>query len=155
MKIGRGVIILVLVVLSYPVLELVIEYGRTKSDAYQAATQFALNNPVVSRVTGPVSKVRIDNRFNFRFCSRQGDYTLDLTGEHADATLQIQVQYLAESWVVTEAVLHTADHTTHSIRQTTTDWRTDATSIWPNSPFLWKNACYGTSFPPMLSGTFG
>ena len=155
MKIGRGVIILVLIVLSYPVLEFVIEYGRTHSDAYHVATQFALNNPVVSRVTGPVLKIQIDNRFNFHFCSRQADYTMNLTGENADATLQIQVQYLGESWVVTEAVLHTADHNNHSIKQTTTDWRTEATSTWRESPFLWNNACYGTSFPPMFSGTFG
>lgn len=155
-KLGRIVIILVLALLSYPLLEVIIEYCRSQSDAYQAAKQFAVTNSDVIQVTGPVSKVRIDNRFNFRFCSRQADYTVDLTGENANAILQIQVQYLADSWVVTEAALHTGDHITHSIRQTTTDWGTDATSsAWPDSPFLWNNACYATSFPPMLSGTFG
>lgn len=153
-KIGRFVIILVLVLLSYPVLELMIESGRTLSDAYQMATQFAVNNSDVFQVTGPVSKVRLDNRFNFHFCSRQADYSLDLTGKKADATLQIQVKYLSDSWVVTEAALSTADHTTLAIRQTTTDWGSDSTSAGLY-PFLWKKACYATSFPPMLSGTFG
>ena len=152
-KIGRVVIILVLVVLSYPVLEFIIEYGRTQSEAYQVAKQFAVTNSDVIQVTGPVSKMRLDNKFNFHFCSRQADYTLDLTGEHADATLQIQVKYLADSWIVTEAALRTADHTTRSIRQTTTDWGSDSTSAGLY-PFLWRDACYATSFPPRLSGTF-
>lgn len=147
-------IILVLVLLSYPVLELIIKYGRTHSDAYQLATQFAVNNSDVFQVTGAVSKVRLDNRFNFHFCSRQADYTLDLTGEKAKATLQIQVKYIADSWVVTEAALSTADHTTLAIRQASKDWGSDSASAGLY-PFLWKKACYATSFPPMLSGTFG
>lgn len=152
-KIGGIAIILVLVVLSYPVLELVIEYCRAQSEAYHAATQFAVTNSDVTRVTGPVSTVRIDNRFNFHFCGKQADYTLELTGENADATLQIQVKYLEGSWGVTEAVLYTADHTTRVLRQTTTDWSVDSSKAGFN-PFLWKNACYATSFPPMVSGTF-
>lgn len=153
-KIGRVVIILVLVVLSYPVLEFIIEYGRTHSEAYHVATQFAVTSSDVLQVTGPVSSVRIDNRFNFHFCGKQADYTLDLTGENADTTLQVQVKDLADAWVVTEAVMRMANHTTRFIRQTTTDWSVDADAdgIYP---FLWKNACYGTSFPPMLSGTLG
>lgn len=152
-KIGRVVIILVLVLLSYPVLEFIIEYGRTHSEAYHVATQFAVTNSDVLQVTGPVSSVRIDNRFNFHFCGKQADYTLDLTGEHADVILQIQVKNLADSWVVTEAVLRRANHTTRFIRQTTTDRSVDA-DAYGLYPFLWKNACYATSFPPMLSGTF-
>lgn len=152
-KIGRVVIILVLVVLSYPVLEFMIEYGRTHSEAYHVARQFAVTNSDVIQVTGPVSTVRIDNRFNFHFCSKQADYTLDLTGEHATVILQIQVKYLADSWVVTEAALRMANHTTRFLTQTTTNWNVDAdaTGFYP---FLWRNACYATSFPPSLSGTF-
>ncbi len=153
-KIGRVVIILVLVVLSYPVLEFMIEYGRTHSEAYHVARQFAVTNSDVIQVTGPVSTVRIDNRFNFHFCSKQADYTLDLTGEHATVILQIQVKYLADSWVVTEAVLRTAGHPPRVIRQTTTDWYADADEARVY-PFLWRNACYATSFPPSLSGTSG
>lgn len=152
-KIGRVVIILVLVLLSYPVLELMIEYGRTHSEAYHVARHFAVTNSDVLQVTGPVFSVRIDNRFNFHFCGKQADYTLDLRGEHADVILQIQVKELADSWVVTEAALRMANHTTRFIRQTTTDWSVDADAAGLY-PFLWRNACYATSFPPMLSGTF-
>ncbi len=153
-KIGRVVIILVLVLLSYPVLEFIIEYGRARSEAYHVATQFAVTNSDVLRVTGPVSSVRIDNRFNFHFCGKQADYTLDLTGELADVILQIQVKDLADSWVVTEAALRTAGHPPRVIRQTTTDWYADADEARVY-PFLWRNACYATSFPPMLTGTSG
>ncbi len=153
-KIGRVVIILVLVLLSYPVLEFIIEYGRTHSEAYHVATQFAVTNSDVLQVTGPVSSVRIDNRFNFHFCGKQADYTLDLTGEHADVILKIQVKDLADSWVVAEAVLRTAGHPPRVIRQTTADWRMDPDTAGLY-PFLWRNACYATSFPPMLSGTSG
>ncbi|NGZ95615.1 MAG: hypothetical protein CV089_05710 [Nitrospira sp. WS110] len=153
-KIGRIVIILVLVLLSYPVLELIIEYGRTHSDAYQVATQFAVNNSDVLQVTGRVATVQFDNRFNFHFCGEQADYTLKLTGELADVILQIQVKYLADSWIVTEAALRMANHTTRFIKQTTTDWSVDA-DVSGLYPFLWRNACYATSFPPMLSGTSG
>ncbi len=153
-KIGRLVIILVLVLLSYPVLELIIEYGRTHSDAYHVATQFAVNNSDVFQVTGLVAKVRLDNRFNFHFCGNQADYNLDLTGEKAVATLQIQVKYIADSWIVTEAALIRESHEAIPIQQTTKDWGSDSTSAGLY-PFLWKKACYATSFPPMLSGTFG
>lgn len=151
-KIGRIVIIFVLIVLSYPVLELMIEYGRTHSDAYHMARQFAVTNAEVLQVTGPVSTVRIDNRFNFHFCSNQADYTMDLTGEKANAILQIQVKYGEETWDVLEAVLITESHEAIPIQQTTTwDSDSDSTEIYP---FLWKNACYATSFPPRLSGRF-
>lgn len=152
-KIGRVVIILVLVLLSYPILEFMIEYGRTQSEAYHVATQFAVTNSDVLQVTGPVSSIRIDNRFNFHFCGKQADYTLDLTGEKVDAVLQIQVQYRNEFWVVTEAALRMVGHPPRVIRQTTADWYADANEARVY-PFLWRNACYATSFPPMLSGTF-
>ncbi len=152
-KIGRVVIIFMLIVLSYPVLELMIEYGRTHSEAYHVATQFAVTNSDVLQVTGSVSSVRIDNRFNFHFCGKQADYTLDLTGERADVILQVQMKELADSWVVTEAALRTAGHPPRVIQQTTTDWYADADEVRVY-PFLWRNACYATSFPPMLRGTF-
>lgn len=110
------------------------------------AKQFAVTNSDVIQVTGPVSKVLLDNRFNFHFCGDQADYTLELTGEHADVILQIQLKYLADSWVITEAALRMANHTTRFIRQTTADWSVDADASGLY-PFLWRNACYATSFP--------
>lgn len=92
-----------------------------QSDAYQAAKHFALTDPAVMSLTGPIAEV------NLRFWSGahvtysgsggEASFVLSVKGEKEESILDVRLNRTANSWNVIEAYLTTKNQKGIPIKQ--------------------------------------
>jgi hypothetical protein len=95
-----------------------------QSDAYQEAMHFALTNPEVTNVTGPVSEVSLNfwSGFHVTYSGSGGEasFVLSVKGEKAESVVvDVRMMRTANSWNVIEAYLTTKNQKGIPIKQKT------------------------------------
>jgi hypothetical protein len=95
-----------------------------QSDAYQEATHFALTNPEVMNLTGPISEVSLNfwSGFHVTYSGSGGEasFVLSVKGEKAESVvLDVRMMRAANSWNVIEAYLTTKSKKGIPIKQKT------------------------------------
>jgi hypothetical protein len=93
-----------------------------QSDAYQEATHFALTNPEVMNVTGPISEVSLNfwSGFHVTYSGSGGEasFVLSVKGEKDESiVLDVRMMRAANSWNVTDAYLTSKIHKGRQIKQ--------------------------------------
>src|SRR4029077_5351684 len=93
-----------------------------QSDAYQEATHFALTNPEVMNVAGPISEVNWDFWSGFHIISSgsggEASFVLNVKGAKDEAVvLDVRMIRAANSWIVNEAYLTTKSQKGIPIKQ--------------------------------------
>jgi len=96
-------------------------FSTIQSDAYQEAMHFALTNPEVMNVAGPISEVNWDFWSGFHISSGNGgeaSFVLNVKGAKDEAVvLDVQMMRAANSWIVNEAYLTSKNHKGIPIKQ--------------------------------------
>jgi len=94
-----------------------------QSDAYQEAKRFALTNPEVMNLAGPISEVtlRFWSGFHVTYSGSGGEasFVLDVKGGKEESILDVRMTRVANSWNVIEAYLTTKDQKGIPIKQKT------------------------------------
>jgi hypothetical protein len=93
-----------------------------QSDAYQEATHFALTNPEVMNVSGPISEVNWDFWSGFHVVQSgsggEASFVLSVKGAKDEAVvLDVRMMRAANSWIVNEAYLTSKNHQGIPIKQ--------------------------------------
>lgn len=96
-------------------------FFTVKSDAYQEATHFALTNPEVMNVTGPISEVNLKfwSGFQVIYSGSGGEasFMLSVKGKKDECVLDVRMMRAANSWIVNEAYLTTTNKKGIAIKQ--------------------------------------
>jgi hypothetical protein len=94
-----------------------------QSDAYQEAKHFALTNPEVMNLAGPVSEatLRFWSGFHVTYSGSGGEasFVLSVKGEKEESILDVRMTRTANSWNVIEAYLTTKNQKGIPIKQKT------------------------------------
>ena len=95
-----------------------------QSDAYQEAEHFALTNPEVVNLTGPISEVSLKfwSGFDVTYSGSSGEanFVLSVRGENDESVLlDVRLMRYANSWKVIEAYLTSTIHKGLPIKQKT------------------------------------
>lgn len=94
-----------------------------QSDAYQEAKHFALTNPEVMNLAGPVSEatLRFWSGFHVTYSGSGGEasFVLSVKGEKEESILDVRMTRTANSWSVIEAYLTTKNQKGIPIKQKT------------------------------------
>jgi len=92
-----------------------------QSDAYQEAEHFAMTNPEVVSLAGPVSEVslRFWSGFHVTYAGSGGEasFVLSVKGEKDESILDVRMTRIANSWNVIEAYLSTKNQKGIPIKQ--------------------------------------
>ena len=92
-----------------------------QSDAYQEAKHFAMTNPEVMNLTGPVSDVSLQFWSGFHITSSgsggEASFVLRVKGEREESILDVRMTRTANSWNIVEAYLSTKEQKGISIKQ--------------------------------------
>jgi len=93
-----------------------------QSDPYQEAMHFALTNPEVMNVTGPISEVNLNFWSGFHVIESgsggEASFVFSLKGKKDESVvLDVRMMRAANSWIVTEAYLTTKNQKGIPIRQ--------------------------------------
>ena len=82
-----------------------------QSDAYMEAERFAMTNPDVHKLTGPISEVGLKfwSGFHVTYAGSGGEasFVLELNAGEAVSILDVRMTRMANSWNVMEAYLTT------------------------------------------------
>jgi len=98
-------------------------FSVIQSDAYQEAKHFALTDPEVMNLTGPVSEVTL--RFwsgahvTYSGSGGEASFVLSVKGENEESILDVRMTRAANSWNVIEAYLTTKNQKGIPIKQKT------------------------------------
>lgn len=111
----------VIVVVLLVTLCLGLYFFTIQSDAYQEAKHFALTNPEVMNLTGPISEVslRFWSGFHVTYSGSGGEasFVLSVKSEKEKSILDVRMTRVANSWNVVEAYLSTRSQKGIPIKQ--------------------------------------